>query len=130
MARRAAETSPLKATLVAEQARRATPNVPYTPKSEKKLTKVITKRPPAVPEQPAPEDLQAVFGENLKAARLKSGLKQSDVADRTGLTQQRLSLIESGHQNLTLKTMMRLAQVVNCNVSTMLLKAMGNRQKD
>ena len=90
----------------------------------------MTVKPAPALEESAPEDLQAIFGENLKAARLKNGLKQSDMAEQTGLTQQRLSLIESGHQNLTLKTMMRLAQVVNCNVSTMLLKSKANRQKD
>jgi DNA-binding Xre family transcriptional regulator len=36
------------------------------------------------------------------------------------LTQQYLSLIETGHQNITLKTMMALARVVGCNVSDML----------
>jgi transcriptional regulator with XRE-family HTH domain len=76
-----------------------------------------------------PDDLLAIFGENLKSARLKSGLKQSDVAERTGLTQQRLSLIEAGNQNLTLKTMMRLAQVVDHNVSAMLVKVQARRKK-
>jgi DNA-binding XRE family transcriptional regulator len=75
---------------------------------------------PAAPKDEVPEDLQVVFGKNLKAARLKCGLKQSELAERTGLTQQYLSLIETGHQNLTLKTMMALAQVVGHNVSDML----------
>lgn len=38
------------------------------------------------------------FGNNLRAARLKAGLKQLDVAAQTGLTQQYLSLIEAGQQ--------------------------------
>ena len=49
------------------------------------------------------------------------------MARLTGLTQQRLSLIESGKKNLTLRTMVRLAQVVNQNVSDMLLKAKSPR---
>ena len=101
---------------------------PLVPKAEKKSVKVETK-PPSAPEEPVPEDLQAVFGENLKAARLKSGLKQSDLAERTGLTQERLSRIENGRQNITLKTMMRLAAVVGWNVSGMLLSR-GRRIKE
>jgi DNA-binding XRE family transcriptional regulator len=85
--------------------------------------------PPPAPGEMMPDDLLAIFGANLKSARLKSGLKQSDVAERTGLTQQRLSLIEAGHQNLTLKTMMRLAQVVDHNVSAMLVKVQARRKK-
>lgn len=54
-----------------------------------------------------------MFGVNLKAARLKSNLKQSDVAAITGLTQQYLSLIEEGQQNVTIKTMALLAKVVD-----------------
>lgn len=58
-------------------------------------------------------EFQRVFGVNLKAARLKSNLKQSDVATITGLTQQYLSLIEAGQQNVTIKTMALLAKVVD-----------------
>jgi DNA-binding XRE family transcriptional regulator len=68
-------------------------------------------------------DLFANFGENLKAARLHSGLKQADIAKQAGLTQQRLSTIEAGQQNLTLRTMVRLADAVGLTVSDMLLKS-------
>ena len=74
------------------------------------------------------ESLQAVFGENLRAARLKGGLKQSDVAERLGFAQSRIALIESGHQNLTLKTMTRLAEVVGRNVSDMLKSKMHRKR--
>ena len=65
-----------------------------------------------------------IFGQNLRAARLKAGLKQSDVAARTGLTQQYLSLIEAGQQNITLKTMTLLAQVVDHDLRDMLRKTL------
>ena len=67
------------------------------------------REPPPKLEDPLTDDFQVIFGENLKAVRLRSGLKQSDVAEQAGLTQQRLSQIENGHQNLTLRTMVRLA---------------------
>lgn len=96
-------------------------SAPWPPNPENSPT--VTSTPAPVPVQDAREDLQAISGENLKATRLQTGLKQSDMAGLTGLSQQRLSLIESGKQNLTLRTMMRLAHVVNQNVSAMLLQA-------
>ena len=72
--------------------------------------------------QPAqgPKDLQGIFGESLKSARLEHGFKQSDIAARTGLTQQYLSRIEAGQRNVTLKTMFVLAEIVGKNVADML----------
>ena len=83
----------------------------------------------AAPDDLVPEEMQAIFGENLKAARLKCGLKQSEVAEQAGLTQQRLSKIENGRLNLTLRTMVRLANVVDHNVSAMLAKVKSVRSK-
>ena len=74
-------------------------------------------------------EFQAVFGQHLKAARLKAGLKQSDVATRTGLTQQYLSLIEAGQQNITLKTMILLAEVVDRDIRDMLRKVLETPRK-
>jgi len=65
-------------------------------------------------------EFQMGFGNNLRRARLKAGLKQSDVAEQTGLTQQYLSLIEAGQQNITLKTMIVLAEVVGSDLLKML----------
>jgi transcriptional regulator with XRE-family HTH domain len=62
----------------------------------------------------------------LRAARLRSGLKQSDVAARTGLPQQYLSLIEAGQQNITLKTMILLAEVVDHDLLNMLRRALDD----
>jgi DNA-binding XRE family transcriptional regulator len=75
------------------------------------------------------EEFQAVFGQHLKAARLKAGLKQSDVAARTGLTQQYLSLIEAGQQNITLKTMILLAEVVDRDIRDMLRRVLETPRK-
>jgi DNA-binding XRE family transcriptional regulator len=67
-----------------------------------------------------PADLQIVFGENLKAARMRLDISQRQLSELTGLTQQYLSLVETGQKNLTLRTMMTLARVVGANVSEML----------
>jgi DNA-binding XRE family transcriptional regulator len=75
-------------------------------------------------------EFQRIFGVNLKAARLKSNLKQSDVAVTTGLTQQYLSLIEAGQQNVTIKTMALLAKVVDHDLVHLLKDALGAPTKD
>ncbi len=64
--------------------------------------------------------LQLVFGKNLRAARLARGLTQAEIAKVTGVPQQHLSLIEVGKQNVTLRTMVLLSEVVGCSVSDLL----------
>jgi len=57
------------------------------------------KRPPREPPKgnsPSRDDLQKIFGQNLRAVRIKAGLTQAQLADRTGLTQQYVSLVEAG----------------------------------
>jgi DNA-binding XRE family transcriptional regulator len=69
--------------------------------------------------------LQAIFGENVKVARLQCGLRQYELAERAGLPQQYLSLIELGQQNVTLKTVELLAEVLGQDPSTMLRRPKG-----
>jgi len=71
-------------------------------------------------DEPDADDLVAIFGINLKTARVKAGLTQAQLAERSGLLQQYVSLVESGKQNVTLTTAQALAKVVHQNVSTML----------
>ena len=75
------------------------------------------------------EDFQLLFGRNLKKARLKSGLTQSEVAALTGLTQQYLSLIEAGQQNVTVRTMALLAKVVDHDIIDLLQTVTGADDK-
>ena len=68
-------------------------------------------------------DLLAVFGANLRAARLKLGLTQAQLAEQSGLLQQYVSLVESGKQNVTLTTALSLAKVVRQDLSVLLRRA-------
>jgi transcriptional regulator with XRE-family HTH domain len=77
-------------------------------------------RPP--PGKPDQDDLVAIFGANLKSARLKMGLTQAQLADYAGLLQQYVSLVESGKQNVTLTTAQALARVVHRDVRTLLAR--------
>jgi transcriptional regulator with XRE-family HTH domain len=80
-------------------------------------------------DDPDPDDLVAVFGANLKAARLKQGLTQAQLAERSGLLQQYVSLVETGKQNVTLTTAQTLARVVHQNVSEMLRGTAPRRRR-
>jgi transcriptional regulator with XRE-family HTH domain len=77
-------------------------------------------RPPA--NQPGQNDIVATFGANLKAARLKMGLTQAQLAEAAGLLQQYVSLVESGRQNVTLTTAEALAKVVHRDVTMLLAR--------
>jgi transcriptional regulator with XRE-family HTH domain len=68
-------------------------------------------------------DLLASFGANLRAARLKSGLTQARLAERAGLLQQYVSLVESGKQNVTLTTAFLLARVVGLDLVDLVRRA-------
>ena len=56
--------------------------------------------------------MRALFGANLRQARLKAKLTQTDVQQLTGIRQHYISEIENGVRNLTLDTMTTLAQAI------------------
>jgi transcriptional regulator with XRE-family HTH domain len=81
------------------------------------------------PEEPDPDDLAAVFGANLRAARVKLGLTQAQLAERAGLLQPYLSLVEAGKQNVTLSTAQALAKVVHQDVIDMMRATTAKRRR-
>lgn len=50
------------------------------------------------------------------ALRIKRGLTQKDVADRIGTKQSVIARIENGEQNVSLKTISKLADALKANV--------------
>lgn len=67
-----------------------------------------------------PSDLQALFGRNLRVARLKQAMTLDDVASATGMTNQYVGKVERGGINLTLSTMKKLSAAVNLDPGDML----------
>lgn len=65
-------------------------------------------------------DTSAIFGRNVRRVRLQAKLSQRDLAVRTGLRQQYISLIESGAQTVTLQTAIVLATALGRELWTML----------
>jgi DNA-binding XRE family transcriptional regulator len=64
--------------------------------------------------------LAELFGRNLRDARAAARLTQAQLAERAGITQQYVSRVESGRQNLTLSTMTALARMVGRDVVSLL----------
>lgn len=57
------------------------------------------------------------IGQKLKELRLSRGWKQTDVADKVGLSRPAISNIESGKRALTLSTLQRFCEVFNIDIS-------------
>ena len=57
-------------------------------------------------------DMRKLVGRNVKDARLKAGLSQEQLAERSGFSQQYLSGLERGLRNPTVVTLFELAQAL------------------
>ena len=53
----------------------------------------------------------------IKEFRLVRGLSQNDLAQRTGTSNQMISMLERGKRNLTLQWMARIARALECSMS-------------
>jgi DNA-binding XRE family transcriptional regulator/predicted RNase H-like HicB family nuclease len=52
----------------------------------------------------------------IRAARLKQGWSQSELAKRVGVTRQQISLLESPDANLTMRTLVKVADALNMDL--------------
>jgi transcriptional regulator with XRE-family HTH domain len=75
------------------------------------------------------EAIRMLVGANCKAARIKAGLSQAAVSERTGIPQSRVSMIEQGVVNLTLDTMTLLAGVLDLEVIDLLRQPSKRRPR-
>jgi transcriptional regulator with XRE-family HTH domain len=66
------------------------------------------------------DELLERFGENIRDARINAGLTQVELASQSGLSQQYVSLIERGRQNVTLTTARILSGIVGRDLLEML----------
>lgn len=57
-------------------------------------------------------DMRRLVGRNVKAARLKLGLSQEQLAEQSGFSQQYLSGLERGHRNPTIVSLFEIAQAL------------------
>ena len=81
------------------------------------------------PDQSDFDGLLTGFGAKLRAGRLKLGLTQAQLAERSGRAQQYVSLVETGKQNVTLTTALTFATVIGWDLSSMVSHA-KSRSRD
>lgn len=63
------------------------------------------------------DDLAYTVGQNVRKARLEAGLTQADVRKRCGMKSNcRISMVEGGNGNITLKTLVRIADAIGVDV--------------
>ena len=60
------------------------------------------------------------FNENLKEARLKSGLSQKDLSENIGVAKSTYSLYESGKREPNVDTIKKIASALNISADTLL----------
>ena len=75
-----------------------------------------------------PDDLQAIFGQNVKIARLKCAMTQEELAEATGINLTYIGKIEQGAKNVTLDTMRKLAVVLGLDLGVPFRPAPSPRQ--
>lgn len=58
-------------------------------------------------------------GRNIKAARIKSGLRQIDIEEKVGISSRYYQYIEAGTVNVTLKTLYTLANLFDVEIDVL-----------
>ena len=61
------------------------------------------------------------LGLKLKYERLKKGLTQESLAEKVEVHEKYISLLETGKQNLTLKTLNRIANALEIDIYKLLI---------
>lgn len=68
------------------------------------------------------DDIHPAFGRVLREYRLKSKLSQEDLALEAGIDRTFVSLLERGMRQPTLKTLFRLAKVLDVSPATLVAR--------
>lgn len=79
-------------------------------------------KPPPRPSGDSPPTATAVviLGANVRTARQRTGLTQAELAQRAGLGQPAISLIEAGQANPTVQTLQQVADALGCPLADLL----------
>ena len=66
------------------------------------------------------DNILKIFGLNVKIERLRLGLTQSQLAEILDVHEKHICKIETGHQNVTLKTLSKIAKALKVDESALL----------
>ena len=64
--------------------------------------------------------IKRLFGKRVRERRLALGLTQQELADRAGLHRSYIGEIELGRRNVTLKSVAKIAEVLQVDVASLL----------
>ena len=64
-------------------------------------------------------------GKNIKSIRSKSGLKQTEVHEKSGLTYRHYQNIEAGRVNVTLGTLYRLSKLFEVRIEELVCESVA-----
>ena len=68
------------------------------------------------------EETLVIIGTNVKKARLKMGLTQEELGNKSGLDSRHIGFIERGEINSTIKTICKIAHGLGCALSFLFRK--------
>jgi transcriptional regulator with XRE-family HTH domain len=57
--------------------------------------------------------MKTEIGQMIKAARVKAGLTQKQLSEKTGIAQPNIVALEAGRYNLTISTLEKIAKALN-----------------
>ena len=66
------------------------------------------------------DDILKIFGLNVKLERLKMGYTQAELAELLNMHEKHICKIETGHQNVTIKTLSKIAKVLKIGENVLL----------
>jgi len=66
------------------------------------------------------DNILKVFGFNLKVLRMKKGLTQFQLAEKLNVHEKHICKVETGKQNVTLKTLEKIAKALEVEPSVLL----------
>lgn len=71
-----------------------------------------------------------MFADGAKAERIRQGLKQQELSNKSGVPQSTISAIECGDRSPTEETMVMIAKGLNCTVGELLGEVNKNTPAD
>jgi len=66
------------------------------------------------------KDILKIFGLNVKLERLKMGYTQAQLAEILDMHEKHICKIETGHQNVTIKTLSKIAKALQVDENILL----------
>jgi transcriptional regulator with XRE-family HTH domain len=76
-----------------------------------------------VPKKDAPRVISLEVVRLLQKERIRRGISMNRLAEKSGLSQSMVSLVERGLRNPTLDTLLRIAAALNVDLSGLIKKA-------